>query len=384
MKSLFTILLFMIALSSSVYSQDDENSGSVNQQPQAEEPPPQQEKQQEVQQEQQNDVQQEQQQNVQQEQQPNVQQEQQPNVQQEQQPNVQQEQHPNVQQEQHPQENPELMPNQNSGTEQPNGQQPDKTQEQESSDQSNINPEQQKGENFDNPENPVDHVQEGSDYEMQDVTTWKTEQIEEVIPPEELLELSTPDAEDLSEAIDDLSQKQLQILEELPVEKLAEVLKISEKEAEVLQQEISSNTNNEKQTYQFTEEISNEKVREITVLKDDAMTDAISELPVEQIEELVQLPPDKLSKILKISEPQAAVISEKIRSGIVIPYDSTPVEVPEVMSALPGGKETAGIINYVLTAGLDMTPLQRKKTQKVVIIVILCTLLPYLLKKKKT
>ena len=370
----------MIALSSSVYSQDDENSGSVNQQPQAEEPPPQQEKQQE----QQHDVQQEQQHEVQQEQQHEVQQNQHPQENQELMPNQNTgTEQPNGQQEQHSQENPELMPNQNSGTEQPNGQQPEQTQEQESSDQSNINPEQQKGENFDNPENPVDHVQEGSDYEMQDVTTWKTEQIEEVIPPDELQELSTPDAEDLSEAIDDLSQKQLQILEELPVEKLAEVLKISEKEAEVLQQEISSNTDNEKQTYQFTEEISNEKVREITVLKDDAMTEAISELPVEQIEELVQLPPDKLSKILKISEPQAAAISEKIRSGIVIPYDSTPVVLPEVMSALPGGKEAEGVLNYIFTAGLDMTPLQRKKTQKVVIIVIICTLLPYLLKKKK-
>lgn len=47
----------------------------------------------------------------------------------------------------------------------------------------------------------------------------------------------TPDEEELSEAIDDLSQKQLQILEELPVEKLAEVLKIPESEAIELQKD---------------------------------------------------------------------------------------------------------------------------------------------------
>jgi len=220
------------------------------------------------------------------------------------------------------------------------------------------------------------------EYIGEDVTTWETQQIEEVIPPEELKELITPDEEKLSEAIDDLSQKQLQILEELPVEKLVEILKIPESEALELQKEISANTPAIKQLYQFTEEISNEQILELYKLQDEQLPVAISKMPEEQVREFAELPADKLAVILKVPIAKAKDIQREILSNAVIPYDKSPLTAPETIASIPGVTETVDGLNYILTAGLDMTPLQRKRAQKVVIIVILCTLLPYLFTRK--
>ena len=220
------------------------------------------------------------------------------------------------------------------------------------------------------------------EYIQEDVTGWETNQIQEVIPPAELNELSTTKEEELSEVIDDLSQKQLQILEELPVEKLAEVLKIPESEAIELQKEISANTSDVKQSYQFTEEISNEQILDLSKLPDEQLPSAIAKMPDEQVRELVELPVDKLAVILKVPVSSAKKIQEEILSNAVIPYDKSPVSVPEAVASIPGVTESVDGLNYILTAGLDMTPSQRKRAQKVVIIVILCTLLPYLFTRK--
>ena len=105
-------------------------------------------------------------------------------------------------------------------------------------------------------------------------------------------------------------------------------------------------------------------------------------MPDEQVRELVELPVDKLAVILKVPVSSAKKIQEEILSNAVIPYDKSPVSVPEAVASIPGVTESVDGLNYILTAGLDMTPQQRKRAQKVVIIVILCTLLPYMFTRK--
>ena len=149
-----------------------------------------------------------------------------------------------------------------------------------------------------------------------------------------------------------------------------------------MQKEISANTPAIKQSYQFTEEISNEQILELYGLQDEQLAAAISKMSEEQVRELADLPADKLAAILKVPVAKAKNIQMEILANAVIPYDKSPVTAPQTIASIPGVTETVDGLNYILTAGLDMTPLQRKRAQKAVIIVILCTLLPYLFTRK--
>ena len=130
------------------------------------------------------------------------------------------------------------------------------------------------------------------------------------------------------------------------------------------------------QTPNSEEKITKEELNELSTLKGESLSKAINDFSQDELKALSEIPKEELAKILKIPEQEAKTIQEEIINNTVKPFDKTPIKAPEAVTSIPVLGTAIDVANNILTAGLDMTPKQRKKAQMVIIIILICVILP--------
>lgn len=124
------------------------------------------------------------------------------------------------------------------------------------------------------------------------------------------------------------------------------------------------------------EKISEEELKMLSTLKGEDHSKAISEFSQEELRALSKISAGDIAKVLNITESEAKKIKDEIILNTVKPYDKTPIDAPEAITSIPGVGLAINAANDILTAGLDMTPKQRKKAQTVVLIILILVILP--------
>jgi len=124
------------------------------------------------------------------------------------------------------------------------------------------------------------------------------------------------------------------------------------------------------------EKISEEKLKMLSTLKGEDHSKAISEFSQEELRALSKISAGDIAKVLNITESEAKKFKDEIILNTVKPYDKTPIDAPEAITSIPGVGLAINAANDILTAGLDMTPKQRKKAQTVVLIILILVMLP--------
>ncbi len=130
------------------------------------------------------------------------------------------------------------------------------------------------------------------------------------------------------------------------------------------------------ETPKFEDNISEEELELLASLKSDDHYKAISKFSQAELRALGEIPAEEIAKAMGIPVSEAKKLKEEIIFNTVKPYDKTPIDAPESITSIPGLGLAINATNDILTAGLDMTPKQRKKAQTVVLIILILVILP--------
>ncbi|HRJ85355.1 MAG TPA: hypothetical protein PK753_06760 [Ignavibacteria bacterium] len=130
------------------------------------------------------------------------------------------------------------------------------------------------------------------------------------------------------------------------------------------------------ETPKFEDNISEEELELLASLKSDDHYKAISKFSQAELRALGEIPAEEIAKAMGIPVSEAKKLKEEIIFNTVKPYDKTPIDAPESITSIPGLGLAINTANDILTAGLDMTPKQRKKAQTVVLIILILVILP--------
>jgi hypothetical protein len=130
------------------------------------------------------------------------------------------------------------------------------------------------------------------------------------------------------------------------------------------------------QAQNIEEEILDKELIKLAGLKGEDLDKAIKGFSQKELKQLTEMPAEKLAKILKKPEEEVLKTQKDIKLYIIKPYNKTPIDAPEELTSIPGVVWIIDTANYILTAGLEMTPKQRKKSQLIVFIIMICIILP--------